>query len=111
MRVPDTDVSSCRTVHTAEDTQTKTRTLTVGTDASSPPSTPSTPCTQAEKQQQSPLPQPGQEASWRRKPPVQLPPVAEKRTAAAQVGALTVVVLKPLLCTAEHTTEGEGSNL
>uniref|UniRef100_A0A7N6C3D9 Myosin light chain kinase, smooth muscle n=1 Tax=Anabas testudineus TaxID=64144 RepID=A0A7N6C3D9_ANATE len=77
--VPD---GSSRTVHPPEDTQTRTSTRTVGTDA---PSTPSAPSSQSEKRQRSPLPQAGQEATWRSRAAVQLPPVAERRCAAAQV--------------------------
>lgn len=82
----DTYVSSCSSVQP----QTRTRTLTAATDA---------PSAQAEKQ-----PQPGQDASCRSSPAVQLPPVAERRSAAAQVTVLITgsssvrISPEPLLC-------------
>ncbi|XP_041807381.1 myosin light chain kinase, smooth muscle isoform X3 [Chelmon rostratus] len=67
---------------------TRTSHLTVDRAAPSAPSAPSAQAEQPrprEQRQQSLLFKPEQAALWRGRPPVQLPPMAERRTAAAQV--------------------------
>lgn len=70
--------SSCRTGRPTDDPQTRTRSLKEDRAA---------PSSQPEEQE------PRQDASWRSKPPAQLPLLAERRTAPIQVIYLLLLVI------------------